>query len=119
MSKRNGVGNEVAIVSSSSHPASKPVPGVTPFLNKCYDMINDPESDAVVSWEEDGFSFVVRDSLAFSKDMLPKYFKHNNFSSFVRQLNTYVCYLTDAIRSFPSFCFIFGFCVKFKIEILF
>jgi len=98
MSKRNGVGNEVAIVSSSSHSASKPVPGVTPFLNKCYDMINDPESDAVVSWEEDGFSFVVRDSLAFSKDMLPKYFKHNNFSSFVRQLNTYGFHKVDPDR---------------------
>ncbi|XP_061955894.1 heat stress transcription factor B-2a [Populus nigra] len=61
----------------------------TPFLTKTYQIVDDHTIDDVVSWNEDGSSFIVWDPTVFARDLLPKYFKHNNFSSFVRQLNTY------------------------------
>ncbi|KAF4376572.1 heat stress transcription factor A-4c [Cannabis sativa] len=60
-----------------------------PFLTKTYELVEEPMTDNIVSWSQNGCSFVVWNPTEFSKDLLPMYFKHNNFSSFVRQLNTY------------------------------
>ncbi|XP_044504237.1 heat stress transcription factor A-7a-like [Mangifera indica] len=63
--------------------------GPPPFLSKTYEMVHDLNTDHIVSWSRGGGSFVVWDPHVFSTALLPRYFKHNNFSSFVRQLNTY------------------------------
>ncbi|KAJ8541109.1 hypothetical protein K7X08_001925 [Anisodus acutangulus] len=60
-----------------------------PFLTKTYQLVDDPSTDHIVSWGEDDSTFVVWRPPEFARDLLPNYFKHNNFSSFVRQLNTY------------------------------
>ncbi|GMI94090.1 ARABIDOPSIS THALIANA HEAT SHOCK FACTOR 4, TL1-binding transcription factor 1, heat shock factor 4 [Hibiscus trionum] len=67
--------------------AQRSVPA--PFLTKTYQLVDDPMTDDVVSWNENGTCFVVWRAGDFAKDLLPIYFKHNNFSSFIRQLNTY------------------------------
>lgn len=61
-----------------------------PFLTKLYQLVNDPATASLVSWTDaEGLSFTVYKPSEFGRDILPKYFKHNNFSSFVRQLNQY------------------------------
>ncbi|GAV82416.1 HSF_DNA-bind domain-containing protein/Geminin domain-containing protein [Cephalotus follicularis] len=67
--------------------AQRSVPA--PFLTKTYQLVDDPITDDVISWNESGTTFVVWKTADFAKDLLPNSFKHNNFSSFVRQLNTY------------------------------
>lgn len=59
------------------------------FLIKTYDIVNDAANQDTVVWNQTGDGFIVKNSNTFAENVLPKYFKHNNFSSFVRQLNMY------------------------------
>ncbi|CAN6240529.1 unnamed protein product [Urochloa humidicola] len=68
---------------------ASPAAGTPPFLTKTYAMVEDPSTDDTISWNDAGTAFVVWRPAEFARDLLPKHFKHSNFSSFVRQLNTY------------------------------
>lgn len=63
--------------------------GPAPFLTKTHQMVEEQATDEVISWAEQGRSFVVWKPVELARDLLPLHFKHCNFSSFVRQLNTY------------------------------
>jgi heat shock transcription factor, other eukaryote len=59
------------------------------FLMKTYEMVNDSKHCEVVAWTDSGLSFEIKNESLFALQLLPKYFKHKNFSSFIRQLNMY------------------------------
>ncbi|XP_038654626.1 heat shock factor protein 1 isoform X7 [Scyliorhinus canicula] len=62
---------------------------VPAFLTKLWTLIEDPDTNELICWSASGNSFHVFDQGRFAKEVLPKYFKHNNMASFVRQLNMY------------------------------
>jgi hypothetical protein len=56
-----------------------------PFLTKLWQMLK--EESKIISWEPDGESFVVKSQKAMESNILCKYFRSNQFSTFNRQLN--------------------------------
>jgi hypothetical protein len=74
---------------TATQPASTQAQGVAAFINKVWSILGNEEYAKLISWSECGKNVIVRDYPNFSKEILPHYFKHNNFNSFVRQLNLY------------------------------
>ncbi|KAH9462654.1 hypothetical protein Pst134EB_006538 [Puccinia striiformis f. sp. tritici] len=87
---RIGVGGNVMVDPYNPTPLSqKTSVGAGAFVYKVYNMLLDPSFQHLISFNPNGQSFTVSNVQDFSKTVLPKHFKHNNFSSFVRQLNMY------------------------------
>ncbi|PPR01825.1 hypothetical protein CVT24_001793 [Panaeolus cyanescens] len=77
------------IPQSSSHISKAARQVVPAFLQKLYEMVNDPNNAELIRWSDAGDSFFVLDHERFAHEVLGRWFKHRNFASFVRQLNMY------------------------------
>jgi len=49
----------------------------------------DSNNTDLIRWSDNGRSFIVVDEDEFARTLIPELFKHNNYASFVRQLNMY------------------------------
>lgn len=54
-----------------------------------YSFLDESKNTELIRWSDDGNSFIVLDEDEFARRLIPELFKHNNYASFVRQLNMY------------------------------
>ena len=59
------------------------------FLLKLYEILSKDEYSKIIRWSQNGVYIIISNIDALSKKILPIYFNHQNYSSFVRQLNMY------------------------------
>jgi heat shock transcription factor, other eukaryote len=56
------------------------------FIIKTWEMLQAPTHFPTLRWSLQGDSFQITDEARFVEEVLPLYFKHANFSSFIRQV---------------------------------
>jgi hypothetical protein len=59
------------------------------FLLKLHEILENSDYKKVISWGNEDNVIMISDSHYLSNNILPKFYKHSNFPSFVRQLNKY------------------------------
>lgn len=59
------------------------------FLLKLYEILSKDEYSKIIHWSQNGTYIIITNIHTLSKKILPIYFNHQNYSSFVRQLNMY------------------------------
>ena len=85
---------------SADDAAAPPPLGATPFPRtgkrgapqafprKVFEILSEQPAE-IISWTPSGLAFMIHDMPRFVSEVLQKYFAHQKFSSFQRQLNLY------------------------------
>ncbi|KAF2823951.1 heat shock factor protein HSF8 [Ophiobolus disseminans] len=77
---------KAAIAKKDAQTKRKQIP---PFVQKLSSFLDNNKNENLIRWSDDGNSFIVLDEDEFARTLIPELFKHNNYASFVRQLNMY------------------------------
>ena len=48
---------------------------ISQFLKKLYRVVEDPQTDHVISWDDSGESFVIHNVNTFTTEIIPELFK--------------------------------------------
>ena len=77
-------------LTKESHESNKSeISHISHFLSQLYQILADKNNENIIHWDDNGKYFIIENMYDFTEKILPKYYNHNNFASFVRQLNKY------------------------------
>lgn len=68
--------------------SSRGLDNIPKFLKILVQIVEDKAYQDLISWSQDGKAIVIKNPVEFAEKLLPIYFKHSNYASFVRQVKT-------------------------------
>lgn len=64
------------------------------FIKVVFQLLEEAKYDELIGWSHDGRAVLIKNPTEFAEKLLPEYFKHNNLSSFIRQVTTCELFLS-------------------------
>ena len=101
--KNSIISGEINSVPSLSKKRTHKKSEISTFIMKTFKILDERNNYDIVEWADNGNCFIVKNKERFENEILPKYFKHRKFSSFVRQLNMYDFHKIRKEKEIPIF----------------
>ena len=73
---------------------------LAPFLTKLFNLVSAADTDETIRWTSDGRSIVIVDSSRLSREVLPRFFKHNKLGTFTQQLYLSLIHISEPTRPY-------------------